>query len=156
MSAMNAGAELRATVDLHAPADDVWAALVDWEAQARWMLGTTVRHTGGPAAGVGTELEARTGWGPLAVVDSMVVTGWEPPRRCEVLHHGALVGGDGGFVVQPAPDRKGAQLTWWERFTLPAGLVGRLGWRLVAPAVRWGLRSSLRRFALLVESQGTR
>ena len=36
-----------------APAAAVWAAVVDWDRQSEWMLGTTVRSTINGGVGVG-------------------------------------------------------------------------------------------------------
>jgi hypothetical protein len=41
----------------------------------------------------------------------------------------------------------GSTLVWTELLDLPFGALGRLGWPVVAPAVRAGLRLSPRRFA---------
>ena len=58
--------ELVETVDVAAPAEQVWAALVDWERQGEWMLLTDVATLDGEgqvpgAQGVGGRLAARTG-----------------------------------------------------------------------------------------------
>jgi hypothetical protein len=79
----------------------------------------------------------------------MVITAWEPPNRCEVDHAGRLIRGTGAFLVDPAQPG-GSVLTWIESVTVPGGALGRLGWVIVRPAVRYGLRLSLRRLAASV------
>jgi carbon monoxide dehydrogenase subunit G len=138
-------AELSVSVDVLASVDRVWAALTDWDRQGEWMLGTRVRGTVGDGRGVGGQIEAVTGIGPLRIRDKMRVTRWEPPHVCLVVHYGRLVRGTGGFVVREHP--AGATVVWSEALDLPLGLLGRLGWPVIRPAVRWGLTRSLRRFA---------
>lgn len=141
--------ELTETVDIDAPPEQVWAALTDWGRQGEWMLATDVRTVRGPAQGVGGLLEARTGvrvrgGRHLGVLDTMEITRWEPPRRIDVRHTGRVVRGSGIFEVRPRGE--GSTFVWTEVLDLPLGIVGRLGWPLVRPAMRAGVRLSLRRF----------
>ena len=140
------------TVDIiiDAPVEAVWAAVVDWENQDEWMLGTRVRVVGDKAHGLGARLEAVTGGGPIAAVDPMVVTEWEPPNRCVVRHTGSLVRGVGIFEVFALPGRR-SRFVWTEKLDLPLGRLGRAGWPLVRPAIAAGVRASLRRLARYVE-----
>ncbi|CAN5372594.1 SRPBCC family protein [soil metagenome] len=138
-------ADLTVSVDVDAPVDRVWAALTDWDRQGEWMLATRVETAGGDGAGVGAELVAWTGIGPLAVRDRMRITRWEPPHVCHVLHYGRLIRGSGTFVVRERAN--GATVIWSEQLDLPLGRLGRIGWPLVRPGMRWGVRRSLHRFA---------
>jgi hypothetical protein len=145
-------AALTIDVDVDAPAAVTWAAVTAWARQGEWMLGTRVRVTdpgpdaAAPGHGVGAGLEAITGRGPLAFRDTMVVTGWDPPRRCEVRHTGRVVRGTGIFeVVERGP--AASRLVWTEELELPLGGLGSVGWRLLAPAFTAGVRHSLKRFA---------
>jgi hypothetical protein len=124
--------ELRVAVD--APATRTWAALTDWDRQGEWMLGTRVRVTAGDGAGVGSELTAFTGIGPVGFTDTMRITAWEPPLRCAVDHTGRLVRGTGEFLVVPHGAR--SELVWAEDVALPLNLA-------FAP----GVKLSLLRFA---------
>ncbi|HEY3873117.1 MAG TPA: SRPBCC family protein [Actinocrinis sp.] len=145
---------LEFTQHVDAPEQKVWDALTDWEHQSTWMLGTRVRATADDGHGVGGRVEAWTGFGRIGFLDTMVITAWEPPNRCEVDHTGRLIRGTGAFLVGPAPSG-GSVLTWIESFTVPGGALGRLGWLVVRPAVRSGLRLSLRRLAASVEQSGS-
>jgi carbon monoxide dehydrogenase subunit G len=136
-------AELTLSVDVAASAEQTWAALVDWDRQGEWMLGTQV--VGEQADRVGGRLRARTGFGPLGITDTMTITAWEPPYRCDVEHTGRVVRGTGTFAVEDRPG--GSRFVWSERLDLPLGAVGRAGWPLVRPAFAAGVRLSLRRFA---------
>ena len=108
------------------------------------MLGTTVRET---APG---RLEAFTGIGRVGFLDTMEITGWEPPHRCEVLHTGRVVRGSALFVVEARPDG-GSVFRWEERLDLPLGIVGRIEWLLLRPLFAAGVAVSLRRFARSVQ-----
>ena len=142
--------ELVETVDVDAPPEQVWAALTDWARQGEWMLATDVQTVDGAAQEVGGRLAARTGvplpgGRRLGVLDTMLVTRWEPPRRVDVRHTGRVVRGTGVFEVLPRG--AGSTFVWREVLDLPLGALGRLGWPLVEPVVRAGYRASLRRFA---------
>lgn len=139
-------AELTLTVEVDAPAEQTWTALVDWDSQGEWMLGTTVSATTHEGRGVGGGLEAFTGVWRLGFLDTMVITEWEPPTRCVVRHTGRVVRGLGIFEVRTAGDRR-SRVIWTEQLELPFGVLGRVGWRLGRPAFRYGVLLSLRRFA---------
>ena len=125
----------------------VWSALTDWERQSHWMPATRVSSVDGHR--VGGRITARTGLGPLGFVDTMTVTRWDPPRRCDVMHTGRVVRGPGSFLVEPVgPDR--CRVVWEERLELPFGVVGRAVWPLVRPLARAGLAFALCRFSATV------
>lgn len=143
--------ELVLRVDVAAPAGTTWAAMTDWARQREWMLGTSVRVTSGDGAGVGSELAAFTGVGPLGFTDTMRIVRWEPPSRCEVLHTGAVVRGTGEFEVRAVTDRT-SRFIWAEQLDLPLGAVGRAVWPVLRPAFTWGVRRSLTKFARFAEA----
>jgi uncharacterized protein YndB with AHSA1/START domain len=143
--------EVIQTVDVDAPAGQVWSALVDWRRQGEWMLLTDVTTVDGDGQGVGGRLAARTGvprpgGGRLGVLDTMLITAWEFPRRIDVRHTGRVVRGSGTFEVRAGGDG-GSTFVWTERLDLPLGALGRAGWPLVRPVMAAGVRLSLRRFA---------
>ncbi|MCO1576972.1 SRPBCC family protein [Crossiella sp. SN42] len=140
--------EVTLTVAVPAPAEVAWAVASDWANQGEWMLGTEVHRTGGDGQSTGSTMVAFTGVAGLGFFDTMEITGWDPPRSCQVRHTGKLLRGDGGFRIEPTSDRL-SRLVWWERLDLPYGPLGKVGWPLVRPAFTWGLRRSLDRFARL-------
>ncbi|MGH3730650.1 MAG: SRPBCC family protein [Micromonosporaceae bacterium] len=154
--------ELVEEVDVAAPPEQVWRVVTDWPRQGEWMLGTTVRVASGDGRSAGSELAAFSGLGPFGFTDTMVITTWDPPHRCAVRHTGRLVRGTAEFTVRPGtvrpgtvrPGAAGAVVLWREALDLPFGVVGRLGWTLVRPAFRAGVRHSLRRLARLCEAAG--
>lgn len=140
------GTEVTARVDVQAPPEAVFAAVTDWERQEEWILATTVRVLRGDGRSVGSEVEAVTGVRGIGVTDSMRITVWEAPQRCEVRHTGRVVRGTGVFAVRPR-GRDAATFEWTEHLDLPGGALGRLGWLAIRPLVGWGLQRSLDRFA---------
>ena len=72
---------IAAKVTVNAGPADTWRTAVDWPRQREWIWGTRV--SGGH--GIGAGLTARTGIGPIGFTDHMVVTEWDPPRRCEKI-----------------------------------------------------------------------
>lgn len=127
-----------ASVVVYVPVEVAWAAMTDWVSQGDWMPLTDVAVTSGDG-GLGTRLSARTGVGPVAFVDDMEIDVWEPPRRCEVAHHGKVVRGRGVFEVESL-GAGAARVTWTEELDGVAA-------RLTAPVSRWVLGLALRRFA---------
>ena len=140
--------EISAGVSVRAEPERVWQVAMDWSRQGEWIPGTRVR--GG--AGTGAEVAAWTGIGRIGFTDTMIITEWDPPRRCVVQHTGKVVRGSGVFEVLP----RGAlsEFRWTELVELPvpaalapaATLAGR--WTIV-PLTRLALGYALRRFARL-------
>jgi uncharacterized protein YndB with AHSA1/START domain len=142
--------ELIEQVDVDAPPEQVWAALVDWDRQGEWIVFTDVRAVGDPQ-GVGGRFEAVTGvklpgLRRVGVLDPMLITAWEFPRRIDIRHTGRVVRGTGTFEVRPRAGG-GSTFVWTEGLDLPLGALGRAGWPLVRPVMSAGVRFSLRRFA---------
>ncbi len=148
---------LELVVPVMAPADQVFAGATDWAGQSQWMLGTEVEATAQQGQGVGGGISAFTGvqtrFGRLGFLDTMVITRWEPPTRCDVLHTGRVVRGTGVFSVVPRGPQQ-ADFVWREDLDLPLGALGRAGWVLVKPFFAAGVRLSLKRFARWVEAGG--
>ena len=134
--------EIAARVTVAAEPAATWRAAVDWPRQREWIWATRV--SGGH--GAGAEVTGRTGIGPIGFTDPMVITEWDPPRRCVLKHTGRVVRGTGIFEV--APYGPGSQFRWTEHLQLPVPpAVGRLAALVITPVAGWALRLSLRRFA---------
>lgn len=146
-------ATVSADVLVTATPERAFAELIDAAAQERWMVGTRVYPLAGPSKppGVGSRLVALTGIAHIGILDEMEVIEFAEPRRWVVRHLGRVVRGAGIFTVEPAG--AGSRVRWTEDLELPFGLLGRIGWPLVRPAVRWGLRRSMKRFAALVHGR---
>lgn len=139
---MSSPLDVTAQVQVRADAERVWQAVTDWSRQSEWIWATQV-HGG---QGVGAAVTGRTAVGPVGFTDTMVITEWDPPRRCVVEHTGRIIRGAGIFEVRP--DGAGSEFRWTEqlRLPLPAGL-GRLVAVVARPVAELALASSLRRFA---------
>jgi len=138
---------LRIAARVTVPAEPAvtWRTATDWPRQHEWIWATRVR--GGH--GTGAEVTGWTGIGPIGFTDPMVITEWDPPRRCVLQHTGWLVRGSGTFEV--LPHGPGSQFRWTEHLQLPVPpVIGALAGRVITPIAAWGLRSSLRRFARLL------
>jgi hypothetical protein len=145
-------ARIAVDVMVDAPPQVVWDAITDWPRQSKWMLGTTVWATDLDGVGVGGGIEAFTGVGKAGFLDTMVITEWDPPRRCVVRHTGAVVKGLGIFEVVALPGNR-SRFVWAEELDLPLGVLGRLGWPLVRPGFAWGVRRSLNKLARDIEQE---
>jgi uncharacterized protein YndB with AHSA1/START domain len=122
---------------IKAPIETVWAALADWESQGDWMLQTRVEVTSQIRDGVGTTIAAFTGIGKLGVMDHMVVTAWQPPHICDVLHTGKIIKGTGRFELVEI-DSQATRFNWSEEILAP-----KVVFLLIAPGLYAGVRISL-------------
>jgi hypothetical protein len=146
---------LALTVEINKPVKEVWQHLVDWRGQSNWMLQTkvwseldqdrTVKN------GKGVLIFAFTGLFSnlypklkLGVLDTMEVTKWQPPTRCDVVHIGRVIRGTGKFEL--VETKKVTTFYWSEEIIAPAILIA-----ILKPFILLGVRISLRRFARLVE-----
>lgn len=127
--------------DFRAPAEQVWAELIDWKAHEAWIPATRVEVAPGDPLAVGAQFTAWTGFGRLALEDRMRVAsiGWDDDARrgtCRVDKLGPVLKGSAGFTVEPVGDpsvSRRSRLEWIEDVTVPylprfaAPLVARLG-----------------------------
>lgn len=135
---------------VQAPALQVWNAITNWQAQSDWMLGTKVWPVNGDGTGVGGQIEAFTGIWRIGFLDTMEITAWNPPTKCDVLHTGRVVRGTGTFEVVATSDST-SKFIWSENLDLPLGVIGKVGFTIVKPGFIYGVRKSLEKFADLVE-----
>ena len=113
------------------------------------MLQTKVWVTSQIRDGVGTSISAFTGplykfypkFSSLGLLDTMVVTKWQPPAICEVEHTGKILKGTGSFELSPVTESR-TKFDWSETIDCP-----RLLFLLVAPFLWVGVRISLARLA---------
>lgn len=130
-------------VFVNAPSELVWNRITDWPAQSDWMLGTKVTGTGNS---VGGKISAFTGIGPIGFLDTMEITTWQPPVRCDVIHTGKVVKGTGSFQVEQLNSAT-CNFIWIEDLEIPLGVVGLLGFKILKPFFVLGVKKSLDKFA---------
>ncbi len=131
---------IRREVPLAVPAGMAWDYVTDWPAQSEWVPHTRVEHAdpADPAVGLGGRIRAWSGLGRIGFWDTMTITGWETREdgggRCEVLHTGSVVRGEGVFeVVADGPTA--STFLWSEMVPIPGGRLGALAYRVVGPVV---------------------
>ena len=105
--------EVVAQTQVRATPERVWEVAMDWSRQGEWIPGTQV--SGG--TGVGAQVIARTAIGRVGFTDTMIITEWDPPRRCVVRHTGKVVRGSGIFEVIPHGGL--TEFRWTELVELP-------------------------------------
>jgi carbon monoxide dehydrogenase subunit G len=147
---------LQREVDVAAPASRVWDYVTDWPRQGEWIPQTRVENVD-EANHLGGRFRAWSGVGRLGFWDPMTITAWERTNdgggRCEVLHRGAVVKGEGEFAVVAVGDHA-SRFVWAEVLVVPGGALGALGWRLVRPLVARVIDRGLRTMRDRVQSAG--
>ena len=113
------------------------------------MVSTRVWVTSEVSEGVGTSIAAFTGpthriypsFSFLGLLDTMTVTSWEPPHRCDVIHTGKVLKGTGTFQLE-SMSPKSTIFYWSETIDIHRALfiVG-------SPFIWLGVRISLARFS---------
>ncbi|MBD5786606.1 SRPBCC family protein [Cellulosimicrobium terreum] len=145
--------EVARELDVDATVAFAWVA--DPRTHPRWIPLTRMTTPAGRGPEVGDRFTmvsgptvARTGRG---LADRMVVTSLERPStaagrpgRTSVRKEGPVLLGDAGFDVEPRGSGR-CRVVWWEDAYLAGPLPRRLTAPLVGIALRWMMRSSLRR-----------
>jgi hypothetical protein len=139
---------IQLTVRVNASAQVVWEQITNWASQSDWMLGTKVTGEGNS---VGGKIAAFTGIGPIGFLDTMEITRWEPPFRCDVLHTGRVVRGTGSFQVESI-DPQTSNFIWIEDLDLPLGVIGLVGFKILRPFFVFGVQKSLEKFAKIAST----
>lgn len=140
----------RARIVVDAPIERVWAALIDIEAQPRWMREMReVRLLTEPPLRVGTRGEATVSILGITVTDPVEVTRLDAPRHFAIRHEGLFTGG-GTIELEPGADGTTTIVRWDE--TLVAPLLPHLWARTAVPIMEGLFQGDLERFRDLVES----
>lgn len=124
-----------------------FAVLGDLAAYGEFQPLTSITATPGPI-GTGWSFVARTGLGPLAVVDRMVVTDWRPGEGFAIRKIGPVL--DGWAQVHLTPEGEGTRVVWREEIVPRPGWLGRRVGRLTDPGMRWFTARSLDQMAARV------
>lgn len=133
---------------VHGPPQQVWDRLWDLRRHTAAVPLTRVRREQAPGGRVaehapldlGATFTARTGLGPLAVDDVMVVQEWEPPRHAVVVKTGRVLRGTIEVTLRPAG--RDTRLRWVQTYGVPVVPDTLAG--VVHPAVRAAYTRTLR------------
>jgi len=120
----------------------LWAALLRWEDQARWMRDAdSVRVLSSHRAGLGVRIAVRTRVLNVPLfTERLEVTTWEPPRRLALTHR-SFVRGVGTWSLEP--EGSGTRMTWTEELTLPVPVLGEGALLAYRPFLRRLMREAL-------------
>ncbi len=108
--------------DFAEPPARIWAAMVDWEGHGEWIPATTVDVDPGDSTAVGATFTGKTGYGPIMLIDDMVITEirWDADAGegyCEVEKLGPILKGRAGFDLTATAT--GSRIVWFEDVTVP-------------------------------------
>ena len=131
------------SVMIRASQQTIFDYVSDWEKQSDWILFTTVKQLSNSAKRQDADLLAETKLGPIKLVDTMVVTDWQPFKRIVVEHTGRVILGKGIFSVHKISDDS-CEFTWEEITPVPFGLIGRVGLTIIMPVIKLLFNSSLK------------
>jgi hypothetical protein len=140
---------IRISLTLACNQERAWQAIADWEGQGNWMLQSKVWVTSQIREGVGTSIAAFTGplyksypkFAKFGLLDTMVVTNWQPPIRCDVLHTGKVLKGTGTFELIEI-SQSATRFNWSEDIEC-----SRLQFLAIYPFLWIGVRISLARLS---------
>ena len=143
------GHTIRLNVNLPCYQQKAWQAIANWEEQGSWMLQTSVWVTSTIREGEGTSISAFTGpfhksypkFSSMGLLDTMVVTSWQPPSRCDVLHTGKILKGSGTFELIEL-SANSTKFKWSEEIEC-----SRLKFLAIFPFLWIGVRISLARLS---------
>ena len=120
----------------------LWAALLRWEDQARWMRDAdSVRVLSPHREGVGVRIAVRTRVLHVPLfTEQLEVTYWEPPR-CLAMAHRSFVRGVGTWSLEP--EGPGTRLVWTEELALAVPILGEAALLVYRPFLRRLMRGAL-------------
>ena len=137
------------SVEIRRTPEAIWPYLIEQDHLEGWMEeASEVRIEGGRFRGVGDEAQATIRIAGITTRDRIRVTRWEPPALLEMEHLGWV---RGRGYMELGPGEEGTRLFWREELVPPWGAVGRMGMRLVSPAIRRTFLGDLERLQRMVE-----
>ena len=123
--------DIRVTIDLPAPPNEVWDYLRDVTRHSEWRLDAAkVEVTSTILEGPGLTFDCLTSVGPFRLRDRIEVLEWEPGHLMAVQHSG-VVNGFGQFTL--LSNAGGTRFCWEESIRLPWHFGGKLGERVAKP-----------------------
>ena len=137
-------------ININSSQKAVFDYLTDWEKQSDWIKFTTV-HQLSNAPKEDVNLLAITRLGPIKLLDTMVVTDWQPYERIVVEHTGRLILGKGIFSVKRLTSNS-CEFTWQEITPVPFSQVGVIALAIIKPLLRIPFNLSLKKLKSNIES----
>lgn len=140
-----------ASVDVHAPPEQVWEIACDTSRYAEWVESTLqVTRTDGPAR-LGATYDERTRIsGPWKASTHWRVTEFDAPRRQVHAGEGVATAKDMAVIIELAPSGPNTHLTLTIRYTPRYGVIGAVIDRGIAGKLRRAQQRSANTFAALV------
>ena len=138
------------SITIRASQQAVFNYVSDWEKQSDWIKFTTV-HKLSNVTDEDVNLLAVTRLGPIRLLDTMVVTDWQPFERIVVEHTGRLILGKGIFSVKRLTSNS-CEFTWQEITPVPFGQVGAIALAMIKPILRIPFNLSLKKLKSNIES----
>lgn len=139
------------TITIRASQRTIFDYISNWEKQSDWIMFTTVSRLSDSAIQQDLNLLAITKIGPVRLVDTMVVTDWQPFNRIVIEHTGRIVLGKGIFSVQKVSNDS-CKFVWQEITPVPFGLIGQIGLAIFKPIINVPFNMSLKRLKSNIES----
>jgi hypothetical protein len=122
----------------------------NWEKQSEWILFTTVNKISAAPDQVGTKLLATTKFAAIKLIDTMIVTEWQPFEKITVEHTGRIILGKGVFKIHSISENN-CEFTWEEITPIPFGIFGQIGLLIVKPWMKLLFGISLKRLKSNIE-----
>lgn len=138
-------------ITIRASKQTVFNYVSDWEKQSDWILFTTVKRLSDSTAVKDVNLLAVTKIGPFELLDTMVVTEWQPFEKIVVEHTGRIVLGKGVFSVRQLSGET-CEFIWQEITPVPFGIIGRIGLKIFEPVLRIPFSLSVKKLKKNIES----
>lgn len=142
------------SIDIDAPASDIWAVLTDFAGFPDWITGIqSVEVLTEGDYGVGTRYHVVAGRGDRTVEWTVEIAGLETEESIDFSYTGD-VEGNGGWLIELLEDDEGCRVTSFDEFAPPGGWLVKLLSRVwVDSAARADRRESLERLKEMIESQ---
>jgi uncharacterized membrane protein len=114
------------SVDIDAPADEIWGALTNPADFPEWISGMqSVEVLTEGDYGVGTRYQVTAGTGKRTISWTVEITGLEPGRQIDFSYTGD-VEGNGGWLIEPREADSGYWVTSFDEFAPPGGWLVKL------------------------------
>ena len=138
-------------ININTDQQKVFEYVTEWEKQSDWIMFTTVKELSESTTDKDINLLAITKFGPLNLIDTMVVTELKPFERIVVEHTGRVVLGKGVFSIHRLSDKK-CEFVWQEITPVPFGIIGQVSVVVLGPIIRLPFQYSLRKLKTNIEA----